>query len=160
MIPFSKGSVGVIKFMGLLGLSLSLAACAAAPEVSYDDTIAVEGTKPVETASVTNESQKMLSEEKAPIIMWQKKPSTSIYNAEGNVVGRLPLIASVTIFETKDGFARITESHDQWAKLSDLTTEKPERLLRRPTETNGMDRIDRDALKEALETGVRPGEQK
>ncbi len=152
----------MMKSIALISLSLSLLACAA-PSTNE----AIEATPPTtqETAKMTelnenNDQAKAYSDtDFIEVTMWQKSPGTAIYNNKGEVVGSLRLRPSVTVYETNEGWARIDVIEDKWVKLSDLSLEPVDGMLLRPVESNGMERINRDALKEALETGVRPGEQ-
>ena len=72
------------------------------------------------------------------VTMWQKSPGTAIYNSQGVVVGGLRLQPSVTIYDIKEGWARIHADEDKWVQLSDLVDEKPEGLLSRPIESNRL----------------------
>ena len=140
-----------------------LAACAAPTETDIVET-AVDTNQDAKPIQTLQAKETMMAEsEVSEVTMWQKTPGTSVYNAVGEVVDNLRLFPSVTVFEVQDisgeTWARIDKTQDKWVKLSDLDLEKPDGMIERPIDSNGMDRIDREALKRAVETGVRPGEQ-
>jgi hypothetical protein len=146
-----------------ISTGLMLAGCAAPAETDAVEAT-VDTTEDAKPIPIQQAKETMNAEsEFTQIKMWQKTPGTSVYNAVGQVVDNLRLFPSVTVFEVQDisgeTWARIDETQDKWVKLSDLASEKSDGMIERPIDSNGMDRIDREALKRAVETGVRPGEQ-
>lgn len=72
---------------------------------------------------------------------WVKTYGSPIFNDEGTVTGSLRLIAKVSVFEIKNGMARISKSSDQWVAFDILSKTKPEGRITGPDNDNDLPRI-------------------
>jgi len=155
----------MLKYLQTALFGVALSACAAAPEANTSTNEVVE-VKEVENVPHDKNMDSMddkpdrIFAENAPSLMtlWQKQPGTAVYNNEGDIVGNLRLRPTVSVYEVKEGWSRIHPENNKWVKTSDLTDIKPDDVPI-PRESTGLEDIDQEGVKRAVETGVRPGDQ-
>lgn len=72
---------------------------------------------------------------------WVKRPGISVYNQDAQIIGSLRLRPQVTVFETRGEWGKIDSHEDKWVKLSELSDVKPDGLLLKPEDDNGLPNV-------------------
>jgi len=91
---------------------------------------------------------------KNPTLYFQKQPNTSVYDLEGRVTKTLRFQSFVPVFLVEDNKAYINRRQTSWVDLSTLTSEQPATMsLPQGSTSNGLETLDREAIKDAIKNG-------
>jgi len=89
-------------------------------------------------------------ESSSPIIMWTTQSNLPIYNAEKEVVGSSENKNFVRVYALEDGKAFLSKDKENWVSDTFLTIERPKLIRGIDNITTGLERVDKDALREKL----------